>query len=75
MYSTSKTANTATKRSKAEKVASDEIVYDLKLVGLLVDSHLATVIEMCEKAMLKRKDTIRAATLHAIRDQLVANSK
>lgn len=62
---------TSTKKS-AE--APDEVV-DLKSFTAFAESHLATAIEVCERIMLKRKDTIRAATLHAIRDQLIANSK
>lgn len=47
----------------------------IAIVRTFARDHLATLIEIAEKEMQARKDTIRAATLHAIRDQLIANSK
>lgn len=60
------------KKKEAEQPSE---VVDLKSFTAFADANLATAIEICERLLLKRKDTIRAATLHAIRDQLVANSK
>ena len=66
-------SNSSKKRGKKEAEKPSEVV-DLKSFTAFAESHLPAAIEILQRIMLKRKDTIRAATLGAIRDQLVANS-